>query len=277
MNSFRKIFVANRGEIAVRIIRTAREMGIKTLAIYTQEEIRSMHVLLADKAVLLHGETLSDSYLNHQQIIRIAIENQADAIHPGYGLLAENADFADAVLKAGIHFIGPSPEQIRLMGQKDEAVKLAAKLGIPVLHSAKGSQHELLHQSTKLGFPLMIKAIAGGGGKGMQVIYSEKELAPALEKTARQAFQYFGNDELMIEKYVPHARHIEVQLLGDHHGKLIHLFERECSIQRRFQKIVEEAPSAFVSDQLRTKTLRRSHQHRPIGKLPRTGNYRVSG
>jgi acetyl/propionyl-CoA carboxylase alpha subunit len=253
LKTFKKILVANRGEIAVRIIRAAREMGILSLAIYTNPDEHSLHVDQADEAVLLQGESLSDSYLDQKQIIRIALENRVDAIHPGYGFLAEHAEFAEAVLHAGIQFIGPTPGQIRLMGQKDRAVELAKKLSIPVLYSEKGTKDELVKVAKNLGFPLMVKAVAGGGGKGMRVISSEKELAEAIEKAECQALEYFGNGDLMLERYVPDARHIEVQLLGDHYGNLVHLFERECSIQRRFQKVVEEAPSAFVNNNLREK------------------------
>ena len=243
--------IANRGEIAVRIIRTAKKMGIRTVAIFTEIDRNSLHVSLADEAILLSCETLVQSYLDWLQIIGIARERKAEAIHPGYGFLSENAVFADEVRQAGIIFIGPTSEQIRLMGEKNKAIGLARSLEIPVLNSAKGTKSELLSKATKLGFPLVVKAVSGGGGKGMFTVYSENELAVVLDKAERQVREYFGSGELFIEKFVPNARHIEVQLLGDQHGNLIHLYERECSIQRRFQKIVEEAPSAFVNDDLR--------------------------
>lgn len=251
MKTFDKILIANRGEIAVRIIRTAKKMGIRTVAIFTEIDRNSLHVSLADEAILLSGETLHQSYLDRLQIIGIARERKAEAIHPGYGFLSENAVFADEVRKSGLTFIGPTSEQIRLMGEKNKAIELAESLEIPVLKSLRGNKTELLENANQIGYPLMLKASAGGGGKGMFIVYSEKELQTALDKAERQAIDYFNNGDLFIENYIPNARHIEVQLLGDNQGNLIHLFERECSIQRRFQKIVEEAPSAFVDTKLR--------------------------
>ncbi len=253
MKTFKKILIANRGEIAVRVIRTARNMGIRTVAIFTETDRHSLHVSQADEAVLLLGKTLQESYLNQQQIIHIALGRKADAIHPGYGFLAENAGFAEAVRNAGLTFIGPTPQQIRLMSEKNKALELARELDIPVLNSVRGNKNELLRKAKQLGFPLMVKAVAGGGGKGMLTVHSKAKLEQALEKAERQAFEYFGNGDLFIEEYMPETRHIEVQLLGDHHGNLVHLFERECSIQRRFQKIVEEAPSVFIDEELRKK------------------------
>lgn len=253
MKTFKKILIANRGEIAVRIIRAAKTMGIQTVAIFTEADSNSLHVSMADDAVLIPGESLHETYLNQQLIIQIAQERNVEAIHPGYGFLAENAVFAEAVIQSGLIFIGPTSEQIRLMGDKNRAIDLVRKLKIPVLKSAKGNQQELISQASEIGFPLMVKAAAGGGGKGMFIVSTEDELEAALEKAARQANAYFGSGELFIEKYVKNARHIEVQLLGDKYNNLLHLFERECSIQRRFQKIIEEAPSAFVTSELREK------------------------
>lgn len=251
MNAFKKILIANRGEISVRIIRTARKMGIQTLAVYAEADRNSLHVSLADEAVFLTGTDLQETYLNQQLLIQIALERQVEAIHPGYGFLAENASFAEAVQKAGLIFIGPTPDQIRLMGEKKEAIELARSLEIPVLNSLQGNKTELFENADQIGYPLMVKASAGGGGKGMFIVPSKNELKLTLEKAERQAFDYFNNGDLLIEKYIPNARHIEVQLLGDHYGNLVHIFERECSIQRRFQKIIEEAPSVSVNEVLR--------------------------
>ena len=253
MKQFTKILIANRGEIAVRIIRTARKKGIRTVAVYTEADRMSLHVSQADEAVFLKGTSLDETYLNQQLLIRIAVEKKAEAIHPGYGFLAENASFAEAVAKATLVFIGPEPEQIRLMGEKNTAIELARSLNIPVLESVRGTKNELPEKAKEIGFPLMVKASAGGGGKGMFIVSSEDKLQTALDRAERQSIDYFNNGELFIEKYISNARHIEVQLLGDNHGNLIHLYERECSIQRRFQKIVEEVPSAFSDDDLRTK------------------------
>ena len=253
MKLFTKILIANRGEIAVRIVQTARKMGIQTVAVYTYSDRNSLHSSLADEAVLLEGDHLSETYLNWSLLIRIAKERKAEAIHPGYGFLAENALFAEAVAEAGFIFIGPSPEQIRLMGEKIRASRLVGSLQVPVLEPLIGNKTELREKARGTGFPLIVKASAGGGGKGMIVVFSENELPAALDKVERQALEYFNNGELFIEKYTPNARHIEVQVLGDQYGALIHLYERECSIQRRFQKIVEEAPSAFVNERLRNK------------------------
>lgn len=253
MKQFEKILIANRGEIAVRIIRAAQKNGIHSVAIYAADDADSLHVSLADEAVLLSGKTLAETYLNQDEIIRIALHSGAEAIHPGYGFLSENAAFAQKVADAGLIFIGPTPENIRLMGEKNSALAFVKSLGIPTLKSFSGTTEEILKHVSEMEFPMMVKASGGGGGKGMVICASSEELLPALEKAERQALDYFGKGELFVEKYLPKARHIEVQLLADNFGNVLHFFERECSVQRRFQKIIEEAPSPSVDEKLRTK------------------------
>jgi acetyl/propionyl-CoA carboxylase alpha subunit len=248
---FASLLIANRGEIAVRIIRAAQKNGIRSVAVYASDDADSLHVSLADEAILLPGNTLAETYLNQEKIILIALGLKVEAIHPGYGFLSENADFAQKVADAGLVFIGPTPENIRLMGEKNRALAYVGSLGIPILKSFHGSTHEILEHAPEMDFPVMVKASGGGGGKGMVICNSVEELLPALEKAERQALSYFGNGELFVEKYLPRARHIEVQLMADHHGNVLHFFERECSVQRRFQKIIEEAPSPSVDEKLR--------------------------
>ncbi len=252
MKQFEKILIANRGEIAVRIIRAAQKNGIRSVAIYAADDADSLHVSLADEAVSLSGKTLSETYLNQDKIIRTALDSGAEAIHPGYGFLSENAGFAQKVADAGLFFIGPSSENIRLMGEKNSALDFVESLGIPILKSFRGTPEEILKHAPEMNFPVMVKASGGGGGKGMVICQSAEELLPALQKAERQALDYFGNEELFVEKYLPRARHIEVQLMADNQGNVMHFFERECSVQRRFQKIIEEAPSPSVSANLRT-------------------------
>lgn len=251
MKHFNKILIANRGEIAVRVIRTAQKSGILTVAIYADDDADSLHVSLSDEAIRLPGRTLSETYLNQEKIIQIALKSGAEAIHPGYGFLSENAGFAQRVANAGLVFIGPTPENIRLMGEKNQALSYVKSLGISILPSFRGTVGELLQQSSEMDFPVMVKASGGGGGKGMVICNSIDKLLPALEMAERQAMSYFGNGELFIEKYLPHARHIEVQIIADQQGNAVHFFERECTVQRRFQKIIEEAPSPSVDDELR--------------------------
>ncbi|MBA4409690.1 MAG: biotin carboxylase N-terminal domain-containing protein [Bacteroidota bacterium] len=265
------LLIANRGEIAVRIIRAAKKNGIRSVAIYAVDDADSLHVSLADEAVLLSGGTLAETYLNQEKIIQIALESKADAIHPGYGFLSENFGFAQKVADAGLIFIGPSPENIRLMGEKNQALDYVRSLGIPVLKSFRGTIDEILQHAPEMEFPVMVKASGGGGGKGMVICNSAEELIPALEKAERQAVSYFGNGELFVEKYLPHARHIEVQLIADHQGKVLHFHERECSVQRRFQKIIEEAPSPSVNEKLRKKMTSAAVQ------IARSMNYRNAG
>jgi 3-methylcrotonyl-CoA carboxylase alpha subunit len=271
VKSFLKILIANRGEIAVRIIRAAQKNGIRSVAVYAADDAGSVHVSLADEAILLSGETLSETYLNHEKIIQIALESGAEAIHPGYGFLSENADFAQKVADAGLVFVGPSPENIRLMGEKNRALAYVELLGIPILKSFRGTTSEILKHASDIEFPAMVKASGGGGGKGMVICNSAEELLPALEKAERQAISYFGNGELFVEKYLPRARHIEVQLMADHFGKVLHFFERECSVQRRFQKIIEEAPSPTIDENLRTELTSAAI------KIAQSMNYRNAG
>lgn len=251
MKVFHKILIANRGEIAVRVIRAAQKLGIRTVAVYASDDAESLHVSLADEAVLLSGNTLTETYLNQEKIIQIALEKSAGAIHPGYGFLSENAGFAQKVIDAGLIFIGPTPENISLMGEKNQSLDYVRSLGIPVLPSFRGTVNELLQFAPEMNFPVMVKASGGGGGKGISICNSVEELAAALPIATQQALRYFRNGELFIEKYLPVARHIEVQLIADYHGNIVHFFERECSVQRQFQKIIEEAPSASVNEKLR--------------------------
>ncbi len=271
MKTFHKILIANRGEIAVRIIRAARESGISTVAVYASDDSSSLHVSMAGEAVLLSGTSLDETYLNPEKIIQIALNSGAEAIHPGYGFLSENAGFAQKVADAGLIFIGPSPENIRLMGEKNSALSYVKSIGIPVLPSFRGTPEEIRQQVEEKDFPLMVKASGGGGGKGMVICSTRAELLPALQKAERQALGYFGNGELFVEKYLPHARHLEVQLMADHFGNVLHFYERECTVQRRFQKIIEEAPSPSADSGLR------SALTSAAVKIARSMNYRNAG
>jgi len=247
----RKVLVANRGEIAIRIFRTLRQMGIKTVAIYSDADAASMHIRCADESYRLEGSTLSSTYLNIAQIITLAKTSRADAIHPGYGFLSESSDFSRAVRESGFVFIGPPDEAIRLMGNKIEARSLVQRLGLPLINGATGTPDQLLAKANEIGYPLLVKAAAGGGGKGMRIVASEEQAKDMLETASNEAKNYFGNGEVYIEKYLEKPHHIEVQLIGDHYGNMVALFERECSIQRRYQKIIEEAPSPNVTPELR--------------------------
>ncbi|MBV5311644.1 MAG: biotin/lipoyl-binding protein [Prolixibacteraceae bacterium] len=271
MNTFQKILIANRGEIAVRIIRAAQKNGIRSVAVYAADDAGSLHVSLADEVVLLSGNNLIETYLNQDKIIQLALSTGAEAIHPGYGFLSENADFAQKVMDVGLVFIGPSPENIRLMGEKNSALAYVESLGLPILKSFMGTTAEILKHTMEMEFPVMVKASGGGGGKGMVICQSAEELIPALEKAERQALSYFGNGELFVEKYLPLARHIEVQLMADNYGNVLHFFERECSVQRRFQKIIEEAPSPSVDETLRLELTSAAV------KIARSMNYRNAG
>lgn len=244
-----RILVANRGEIAARIIRTATRMGIETLGIVTQSEPHS----LATETLKIEEYHSTAIFLNQQALIKIAIEHHADAIHPGYGFLSENGEFARAVEKAGLIFIGPSSPAIILMGNKNTARKIAMELNIPVVKATSGSIASIMEQQHQLPYPLLVKADAGGGGKAMLTVYQHHELEEKLVQASREALNYFGNGSVFVEQLIKDPRHIEVQILGDRQGNLIHLFERECSIQRRYQKIIEEAPSPFVDKSLRQK------------------------
>jgi 3-methylcrotonyl-CoA carboxylase alpha subunit len=249
----RKILIANRGEIAVRVIRTARKLGIRTVAVYSEIDKDSLHVSQADEAWCIGEVELGETYLNIPKIIGVTKETQCDAVHPGYGFLAENPLFAEACEQANILFIGPNAEAMRIMGNKIQAREFARKAGIPITEGVTGSPKELISTAHKIGFPVLVKAAAGGGGKGMRIVYEKKELAEAIESTSRQAKAYFGDETVYIEKFIEEPRHIEVQILGDIHGNVIHLFERECSIQRRYQKIIEESPSPTLTPEVRQK------------------------
>lgn len=248
-----KLLIANRGEIALRIQRTARRMGIQTVAIYSKYDREAQHVQQADESVLLPGESLAETYLNIDAIITAAKKTGATAIHPGYGFLSENPLFSEACERENIEFVGPSADSVRAMGNKIAAREVAVKLGVPVTSGVTGSPDELLKKHALVGFPMLIKAAAGGGGKGMRIVRSEPELAAALETTSREALNYFGDGTIYIEKFIEGPRHIEVQVLGDKHGNMVHLFERECSAQRRHQKVVEEAPSPTLTPEVRQK------------------------
>lgn len=247
----KKILIANRGEIALRIQRTAKKMGIATVAVHATEDSNAAFVNEADEAFLLTGNSLAETYLNIDKIIKVAVEVNANAIHPGYGFLSENAAFVEACNKAGIIFIGPNAKAMQSMGNKIAARKTALDAGVPVTPGITGTTEYLLSNYERIGLPILIKAAAGGGGKGMRVVNDASEMKTTLEATAREAKNYFGDKTVYIEKYVAEPRHIEVQVLGDQHGNLIHLYERECSLQRRHQKIIEEAPSITLSENTR--------------------------
>ncbi|HLO27598.1 MAG TPA: acetyl-CoA carboxylase biotin carboxylase subunit [Anaerolineales bacterium] len=252
---FKKVLVANRGEIAVRIIRACRELGIDTVAVYSEADRSALHVRYADEAYLLGPAPSRESYLRADKIIEIARKCGADAVHPGYGFLAERDDFAEACQEAGIAFIGPKPSSIAAMGDKAEARATVIKAAVPVVPGTEGmgsmTDEELLANAPQIGFPLLVKATAGGGGKGMREVKSLEEMPTLLQSARREAESSFGNGNVYLEKLVEGARHIEIQILADTHGNVIHLGERECSLQRRHQKLLEEAPSPAVDDELR--------------------------
>lgn len=253
---FKKILIANRGEIALRVIRTCREMGIKTVAVYSTADKDSLHVKFADEAVCIGKPASGDSYLNIPHIMAAAEITNADAIHPGYGFLAENAKFAEICGDHGIKFIGPTPDQIRSMGDKITAKETMIKAGVPVVPGGEGLL-ESLENAKELakivGYPVILKATAGGGGKGMRVVWTEAEMERAYNTARAEAGAAFKNDGVYLEKFVEEPRHIEIQVAGDRYGKVCHLSERDCSIQRRHQKLVEESPSPFMTPDLRLK------------------------
>ena len=248
------LLVANRGEIAKRIFKTCKKEGIKTIAIYSSADTNSNYVQEADISIFLKGENPIQCHLDSSQIIKIAKKFGADAIHPGYGFLSENASFAKKCNDENIIFIGPDPDSIELMGDKDNARRLVKELGIPLLpgyENSKEKDTKLLGEAKKIGFPVLLKASAGGGGKGMRTVFKEREFLNSLNEVRMEAKNVFGDDRIIIEKYVESGRHIEVQILGDTSGNIFHLFERECTIQRRYQKIIEETPSKILDDKLR--------------------------
>ena len=253
---FTKVLIANRGEIALRVIRACRELGVRTVAVYSEADARAPHVREADEAVLLGPAPSSESYLKGDAIIAAALRTGANAIHPGYGFLSEREWFARAVRDAGLVFIGPPAEAIAAMGSKTSARALAIAAGTPVVPgttTALRDATEAAEVADRFGYPILLKAAAGGGGKGMRVVRSREELAPALASAQREAKNAFGDDAVYVEKYIVGPRHVEIQVLGDHHGTMLHLGERECSVQRRHQKMIEEAPSVAVTPELRAR------------------------
>jgi acetyl-CoA carboxylase biotin carboxylase subunit len=253
---FKKILIANRGEIALRVIRTCREMGIKTVAVYSTADKDSLHVKFADEAVCIGKPAGADSYLNIAHIMAAAEITNADAIHPGYGFLAENARFSEICGEHGIKFIGPTPDQIRSMGDKITAKETMIKAGVPVIPGGEGllgSVEEAKSTAKEVGYPVILKATAGGGGKGMRVVWNESEIEKAYNNAKAEAGASFKNDGIYMEKFVEEPRHIEIQIAGDRYGRVCHLSERDCSIQRRHQKLLEESPSPFMTPELRYK------------------------
>jgi propionyl-CoA carboxylase alpha chain len=251
---FKKILIANRGEIACRIIKTARRMGIRTVAVYSDADTRSLHVRRADEAVLIGPAPAAQSYLAIDAVIRACLATGAEAVHPGYGFLSENAQFAQRLADAGLVFLGPSPRAISSMGDKIAAKKLAHRAGVPTIpgHAeAIGSAGEAVEIARALGYPVMLKASAGGGGKGMRLARDDSQCRDGFQRAASEARSAFGDDRVLIEKYIDEPRHIEIQVLADRHGNVVHLGERECSLQRRHQKVIEEAPSPFLDDSTR--------------------------
>src|ERR1700726_1227339 len=247
---FRKILIANRGEIALRIIDACKELGIATVAVYSEADRHALHVRFADEAVCIGPPRSSDSYLNIPQVISAAEITNVDAIHPGYGFLSENANFAEVCEASHITFIGPSPDLLRMMGEKDQARREMAAAGVPIVPGSQGTvadEAAALAEATRIKYPVILKASAGGGGRGMRVVRSEAELGPAFATARNEAQQAFGVPDVSLEKFIERPRHIEFQILGDQHGNLLHLGERESSIQRRHQKLVEESPSPALT------------------------------
>ena len=253
---FNKILIANRGEIAARIIRTCKKLGIATVAVYSEEDARSMYVNMADEAVFIGGARPSESYLNKQKIIDAALNSNCRAIHPGYGFLSENAEFSKLTADAGLVFIGPSPDAIAAMGNKIVSKKMAAKAGVPTVPGHNRPITDLEEATAiadRIGYPVLLKPAAGGGGKGMRIVYDKDEIEDALAACKKETVKSFGDDQIFMERYIAAPRHIEIQIIADHYGNVVYLVERECSIQRRYQKIIEETPSVAVDDSLREK------------------------
>ncbi|RPJ23740.1 MAG: acetyl-CoA carboxylase biotin carboxylase subunit [Chloroflexi bacterium] len=250
---FKKILIANRGEIAIRIMRACKELGVQTVAVYSDADENALHVGNADEALHIGPAAPKESYLDMDKIIEAAKQTHADAIHPGYGFLSENASFAAAVTSAKLTFIGPSADSIRLMGDKAESKIRMKQAGVPTVPGFEGleAEDDFTKAAKEIGYPVLVKAAAGGGGKGMRIVNKESELPEAIESARREALHAFGDERLLIEKYVARAHHVEFQVFGDQHGNLVHLFERECSVQRRHQKIIEEAPSPLLTPKLR--------------------------
>src|SRR5512139_3133008 len=251
---FKKILIANRGEIACRVAATAKRLGIKTVAVYSDADAQAKHVAVCDEAVHIGGSAPADSYLRWERIIEAAKTTGAQAIHPGYGFLSENEAFAQACAKAGLVFIGPPASAILAMGLKAESKRLMEKAGVPLVpgyHGADQDARLLQHEADRIGYPVLIKASAGGGGKGMRVVEQREDFAGALASCQREAQSSFGDAAVLIEKYVQRPRHIEIQVFGDRHGNYVYLFERDCSVQRRHQKVLEEAPAPGMGEAMR--------------------------
>jgi propionyl-CoA carboxylase alpha chain len=250
----RKILIANRGEIALRVIRSAREMGIRTVAVYSEADRQALHVRMADEAVCIGPPASSESYLRGDKIIEVCKRLNVDAIHPGYGFLSENASFAQKVADAGIIFIGPSPQSIEIMGDKLSAKAAVAGYQIPMVPGTPAAitdREAAKRRAAEVGYPVLIKASAGGGGKGMRIVEGEEEFDAQMERAVSEATSAFGDGSVFVEKYITSPKHIEIQVMGDQHGNIVHLFERECSVQRRHQKVVEEAPSSVLTPEVR--------------------------
>ncbi|HST91949.1 MAG TPA: biotin carboxylase N-terminal domain-containing protein, partial [Brevundimonas sp.] len=251
---FKSVLVANRGEIACRVFRTARRMGVRTIAVYSEADAEALHVREADEGVLIGPAPARESYLDAAKVLAAAKATGAEAIHPGYGFLSENADFAEAVTAAGMVWIGPPPAAIRAMGLKDAAKKLMIEAGVPVTPGYQGedqSLETLSAEAARIGYPVLIKAVAGGGGKGMKKVDRAEDFADGLASAQREGQSSFGDPRVLIESYITRPRHIEVQVFGDGHGNVVHLFERDCSLQRRHQKVIEEAPAPGMSEAVR--------------------------
>ena len=256
---FQKVLIANRGEIAVRIIQACRDLGIISVAVYSEADREALHAQIADEAVCIGPARAADSYLNMDNIISAALASGCQAIHPGFGFLSENPDFAERITQAGLAFIGPTAATIRLMGDKSEAKRNAIAAGVPVALGTDGPLRdfdEAISEAERIGYPVMLKAASGGGGKGIRVAESVKDLKDAYDSASAEAIANFGDGRLYMEKYIHNPRHIEVQILGDNYGNVVHLFERECSVQRRHQRLIEESPSAFVTPELVCEQLR---------------------
>ncbi len=251
---FKKVLIANRGEIALRVIRACREMGIPNAAVYSNADRQSLHVLLADEAYFVGPPPSRESYLNVENLMKAIKKSGADAVHPGYGFLSENADFARLLKENGITFVGPSPESIELMGDKVQARKTMMDAGVPTVPGSKGAVtdlEELTRVVNEIGYPVIIKAAAGGGGKGMRIVKRPEDLELSYNAAKSEAMNYFSNDVVYVERFIQNPKHIEIQVFGDNHGNAVHLFERECSIQRRHQKLIEESPSIAVPEEVR--------------------------
>lgn len=271
---FNKILIANRSEIAVRVMHACKTLGIKTVAVFSDADTNSKHRLMADESIHIGPSSPLESYLNIDKIIEAAKRTNSDAIHPGYGFLAENADFAERCKTEQTKFVGPTPQAMRLMGDKVASRKAASKAGVPIvpgMESANAKLNEIETFAKKIGYPVLVKASAGGGGKGMRVVNTEKELPDSIESAQREAKKAFGDDRVYLEKLLVDPRHIEIQILADEHGSCMHLFERECSIQRRHQKIIEETPSVVLTNELRDK------MGKDAVKVARAANYTNAG